>query len=216
MLARGTGPMKSPKIPYVGDKRIRKQLQAFKCPTPFHAVRTRFLAHIATPRFDVSPTGAIKDLWDGDLPEFENTEEANDLFQGLMSCWNHLAQHQSRSKPFRLVRQSSKGSPEDLKALCQMRTEEIEGFVEGLFGTVEELDLPERAVAGMDCLGEINAMLQGVIRLAEKPEETANDADRANMVQNVKELTRIAEKEMHAVILSCVRARREVLKQTVH
>jgi hypothetical protein len=208
--------MKTPKFPYVGDKQIRELLQAFACPTPFHAVRTRFLANIATPRFDASPIEAIKALWNGDLPEFEDTDQANDLFGALLSFWNHLTQHQSRSKPFRLARQSSKGSFDDLKQVCQIRTEEIEGFVDGLFGTLEELDLPERALEGMEHLGKINAMLHGVLGLAENPEEAAEQSELAGMMRNVNELTRIAEKEMHAVILSCVRARREALKRTVH
>ena len=208
--------METPKIPYVGEKQIRELLQAFACPTPFHAVRTRFLANIATPRFDASPFEAIKALWNGDLPEFEDTDQANDLFSALLSFWNHLTQHQSRSKPFRLVRQPSKGSPDDLKTLCQIRTEEIEGFVDGLFGTLEELDLPDRAVDGMEHLGKINTMLHGVLRLAENPEKAAEQSYLANMMRNVNELTRIAETEMHAVTLSCVRARREALKRTVH
>lgn len=208
--------METPKIPYVGDKQIRELLQAFTCPTPFHAVRTRFLANIATPRFDPSPFEAIKALWNGDLPEFEDTDQANDLFGALLSLWNHLTQHQSRSRPFRLARQSSKGSFDDLKTLSQIRTEEIEGFVDGLFGTLEELDLPDRAVEGMEHLGKINAMLHGVLRLVENPEEAADQYDLTSMMRNVNELTRIAEKEMHAVTLSCVRARREALKHTVH
>ena len=103
MLVRGSGAMETPKIPYVGDKQILELLQAFTCPTPFHAVRTRFLANIATPRFDPSPFEAIKALWNGDLPEFEDTDQANDLFGALLSLWNHLTQHQSRSRPFRFV-----------------------------------------------------------------------------------------------------------------
>lgn len=211
MLAHGIAAMKNPRIPYVGDKQVRELLQKYACPTPFHVLRTRFLASIATPRFDASPIESVKELWHGELPEFETTEEANDLIQGLLSCWNHLAQHQSRSKPFRLVRQPSTGSPDDLWALCRARVEELEGFVEGLFGTIEELDLPERAIAGMDCLGEINAMLHGVLRLADNHEDANDQVGMANMKRNVNELTRIAEKEMHAVVLSCVRARREVL-----
>ncbi len=88
--------------------------------------------------------------------------------------------------------------------------------MDGLFGTLEELDLPDRAVEGMEHLGKINAMLHGVLRLVENPEEAADQYDLTNMMRNVNELTRIAEKEMHAVTLSCVRARREALKRTVH
>lgn len=62
-------------------------------------------------------------------------------------------------------------------------------------------------------LGQINAMLHGIHRVAENPEHTAEHSDLAGMMMNVKELTRIAEMEINAVTLSCVRARREALKQ---
>jgi hypothetical protein len=88
------------------------------------------------------------------------------------------------------------------------RTEEIEGFVEGLFGDEEETDLPERAHEGMEHLGKINAMLRGIVDLLERePYQASSDADLAAMFRNVHELTRIAEKELHAVVLSCKRAR---------
>ncbi len=122
--------MKRPTVRYVGDIRIRELLRAHSCPTPFHAVRTRFLGNIATPRLDASPIQVIQELWGGELPEFEDVGDADALFQGLMSFWNHLAKHQSRSKPSRLLRLRSKATNDDIRELCRTRTEEIEGFVD--------------------------------------------------------------------------------------
>lgn len=161
--------MKTPSLRYVGDARIRELLRAHNCPTPFHAVRTRFLGNIATPRLDASPIEAIKDLWGGELSEFENVGDANDLFQGLMSFWNHLTKHQSGSKP----------TDDHLLELCRIRTEELEGFVDGLFGSDEEIDLPERTVEGMEHLGEINAMLHGALGLLEDRKQSPTDQERA-------------------------------------
>ncbi len=124
--------MKRASLRYVGDLRIQELLRAHGCPTPFHTVRTRFLGNIATPRLAASPVQVIRELWGGELPEFEDTGHANALFQGLMGFWNHLAKHQSRSKPFRLVREPPKATHAGLLALCRTRTEEIEGFVDGL------------------------------------------------------------------------------------
>ncbi len=205
--------MKRPSLRYVGDIRIRELLRAHDCPTPFHAVRTRFLGNIATPRLDASPIQVIQELWGGELPEFGEIGDANDLFQGLMSFWNHLAKHQSRSKPFRFVRVPWNATHTDLLDLCRTRTEELEGFIDGLFGSDESIDLPERAVEGTEHLGEINAMVRGALRLLEDPDQSPSDRELAETLRNVKELAGIAEKEIHAVILSCVRARREALKQ---
>ena len=54
--------MKRASLRYVGDIRIRELLRAHDCPTPFHAVRTRFLGNIATPRLDASPIETIKEV----------------------------------------------------------------------------------------------------------------------------------------------------------
>jgi hypothetical protein len=106
-------------------------------------------------------------------------------------------------------------SPEDdLRRLCEVRTEELEGFVDGLFGADEDVDLPERAVDGVEQLGEINAMIHGVIDLLDRPAMTpATDKERASTLKNVKDLSRIAEEEIHAVILSCKRARAQSIPQ---
>ena len=203
--------MKTPRFRYVGDLRVRELLRAHGCPMPFHAVRTRFLGNIATPRLDASPIAVIKELWGGELPEFEDARSADTLFQALMSFWNHLAKHQSRSKPFRLVRVPSESVRDSLLALCRTRTEELEAFVDGLFGSDEEIDLPERAVEGMEHLGEINAMIRGVLHLLEDSDQSPTDKELGDTLRNVKELTGIAEEEIHGVVLSCVWARREAL-----
>lgn len=84
-LGLGGERMKRAILRYVGDLRIRELLRAHDCPTSFHAVRTRFLGNIATPRLDASPIQVIQELWGGEFPEFEDTGHANALFQGLMS-----------------------------------------------------------------------------------------------------------------------------------
>jgi len=207
--------MKKPSIKYVGDKKVRDLLVKYDCPVPFHAVRTRLLGNIATPRLDASPVQTVKDLWGGELPEFDDMDAVNLLFQDLMSLWNNLAKHQSHSKPFKLSREVVGSTDDDLRRLCQVRTEELEGFVDGLFGVEENIDLPERVVEGMEQLDEINAMIHGVIDLlTRKPAPPSSDKDRAATLKNVKDLSRIAEKEIHAVILSCKRARAQSLSQS--
>ncbi len=59
----------------------------------------------------------------------------------------------------------------------------------------------------MEALGEVNAMLHGVLNLLEDPKQSPTDRELAETLGNMKHLTGIAEKEIHGVILSCVRAR---------
>ena len=84
-----------------------------------------------------------------------------------------------------------------------MRREEIDGFVEGLFGSAEVIDLPEKAHRALNILSEIRAMLEGVRLLAVDRSNPASAADLAGTLRNIRDLTRIAEQEIHAAVLSC-------------
>ena len=215
--------MKKASLKYVGDQSVRTLLARYACPIPFHAVRTRFLGNIATPKLDASPVQTIKSLWGGELPEFDDMVAVNELFEALMSLWNALAKHQSSTKPYRLARMAATPDPDDLRRLCRTRTEELESFVDGLFGDEEVIDLPERANEALDKLGEINAMMHGILDLIERESAPpASEQELVNMFRQVRELSRIAEKELHALVLSCKRARQQVLstiavdKPTIH
>ena len=104
-----------------------------------------------------------------------------------------------------------------------MRTEELEGFIDGLFGDKEAIELPERASEALDSLGEINAMMRGIVDLIEREAvPPAFEKDLASTLKNVRELTRIAEKELQALVLVCKRTRQQALstmvvdKPTIH
>ena len=162
--------MKKPSLKYVGSKTVRALLERYACPIPFHVVRMRFLGNIATPQLDVSPIETIKSLWGGELPEFDNRAAINELLGVMMSLWNALARHQSGTKPVRLAKMTVKPNPDDLRRLCQTRTEELEGFIDGLFGHEEVIDLPERANEALSHLADINAMLHGILDLIARTE----------------------------------------------
>ena len=215
--------MKKSSLKYVGDRSVRALLARYACPIPFHAVRTRFLGNIATPKLDASPVQTIKSLWGGKLPEFDDIAAVNELFEALMSLWNALAKHQSGTKPYRLAWMAATPDPADLRRVCRTRTEELEGFIDGLFGDEEVIDLPERAHEALDHLGEINAMMHGILDLLEREAAPpASEQDVVSLLNKVRELSRIAEKELHALVLSCTRARQQVLatiavdKPTIH
>ena len=215
--------MKKLSLKYVGAKTVRALLERYACPIPFHIVRMRFLGNIATPKLDASPIETIKSFWGGELPEFDNRAAVNELFEAMLSLWNELARHQSVTKPVQLVRMAIKPDPGNLIRLCQMRTEELEGFTDGLFGHEEVIDLPERANEALSHLTDINAILHGILDLiAREPAPSAAQEDTASTLKNVVEISRIAEKELHAVVLSGKRARQQAIstiavdKPTIH
>lgn len=93
------------KLTGVSDAEVIALLERYKCPVPFHEVRTRFLGNIALPALGASPIETVKQLWGGELPELDSMEDLNELFNVLISgLWNRLTVHQSGRNPFRLLR----------------------------------------------------------------------------------------------------------------
>ena len=198
--------------PSASDDQVRALLERYHCPVPFHAVRTRFLGNIASPDMQGSPMKMVEALWGGEMPTFDSIDDANELIGALvMGLWNRLTRHQERSAPFRLTRMEVSATREGMAKLARLRREELEGFVEGLFGVKESIDLPERAHKTLGTLAEIRAGLEGAQVLAEDPTKPAPPGEIAVTLGHFRELTRISEHEMHEAVLSCTRARRQRL-----
>lgn len=200
-----------PPVP-ADEKTIKALLAAHACPVPFHEIRTRFLGSIASPGLSVSPFEVLKSLWGGQLPEFESLDAVNELIGILINgLWNSLTRHQRRSDPFRLVRTSVPETRTGLAELALIRRQELDGFIEGLFGGADELDLPAKASSALDTLGEVRAMIAGVHQVASDASKPAELSDITTTMKHVRELTRIAESELNRVVLDCTRARRQLM-----
>lgn len=208
--------MKQVKISGPGDDKVVALLERRQCPVPFHEVRTRFLGNIASPLMTVSPMDAVKGLWGGELPEFESIDAVNELVGALvMGLWNRLTVHQDRRAAFRLVRFEVPPTREGVARIALVRRQEIDGFVEGLFGNEKSMDLPERAHQAIKVLHEMRAMLAGIVDLMGDRTKPATPDDLTDLLRSVQELTKIGEIEMHKAVLSCTRARRHALSQSL-
>jgi hypothetical protein len=194
------------------DEQVRTLLKRYNCPVPFHEVRTRFLGNIATPVMSASPIKMVEKLWGGELPAFDSIDVANELIGALvMGLWNRLTRHQDRNSPFRLMRIDSAPTREGLAALALMRRQELDGFIGGLFGQEDVVDLPERAHRGLDILGELRAQFAAVHEIATHETKAATDKGMETTLRHIREMTKNAEHEMHAIVLSCKRARKQML-----
>ena len=60
---------KLPIPPTATEEEVRALLERYRCPVPFHEVRTRFLGNIASPGIGISPIKMVEGLWGGELPE---------------------------------------------------------------------------------------------------------------------------------------------------
>jgi hypothetical protein len=202
---------KTPKAP--SETIIRALLARHGCPVPFHAVRTRFLGNIATPTWSASPLRVVERLWGGELPEFESVDEANALFEALVQgLWNDLTRHQKRTQPFRVTRVPMQPTAANLAHYASVRLEELDGFIDGLFGGAEAIDLPERAHMAVGHLTELRAIMAGVSDLMARDPDDASRAELEIMFKQLREVTRIMETEMNEAVLSCARARRRMLE----
>ena len=200
-----------PKTPI--EKTVRDLLDRNACPVPYHEVRTRFLGGIATPALAASPMRVVERLWDGELPVFDSLDDANELIGALVQgLWNDLTKHQKRSQPFRLTRLNLDPSAVNLARFAQVRRQELDGFIEGLFGDQDSRDLPERAHRALGHLGELRAMMAGIEDLVARDIEADNRTELETTFKHMRELTRIMETEIHEAVLSCARARRQMLE----
>ncbi len=205
------------------EKTRQALLERHGCPVPFHEVRTLFLGNIAMPVISASPLRIVAGLWGGELPEFENRDEANELIGALVQgLWNDLTRHQKRGQPFQLTRMPAVTPTENLAHYGIIRREELDGFVEGLFNGEETVDLPERAHEAVEHLAELGAMMASICEPASRDSDADDPARIGKAFKHLRELTRIMETEMNKAVLSCTRARRRMLrsvrseKPTVH
>lgn len=209
--------------PSSSDEQVRALLTRFGCPVPFHEVRTRLLGNIATPNMAVSPMKVVADLWGGELPVFDSMDAANELIGALVGgLWNRLTGHQHRSSPFRLTRADAVATREALTALALMRRQEIDGFIEGLFGKEEVVHFPERAHRALDELGQMRALFAGVVDVAADETMPGTIKDIETTHRHLREMTRNAEHEINAIVIACRIARKHMLtgspatKPTIH
>lgn len=206
--------MSKPKPSGGRDATVIALLNRYQCPTPFHAVRTRFMGNIASPVADASPMQTVKALWGGELPAFETMDAVNELLNELVAgLWNRLTAHQNSRDPFKLTRFDVPSTPAGLKHLGRVRLQELDGFIEGLFGAEDQIDLPERAHEALGILADIRAMLAGVFDVLADDSKPAPPGELKELLHNLQKMTLIAETEMNKAILSCKRARVQNLAQ---
>ena len=75
----------------------------------------------------------------------------------------------------------------------------------------EAIDLPERAHKAVNHLSELRAMMAGICDLVSRDPDADNPTALETTFKHLRELTRIMETEMHEAVLSCTRARRQML-----
>jgi hypothetical protein len=204
---------KSPSGPGASDKDVLALLARHRCPTPLHALRTLLLGNIASPRLDASPMAPLAQAWGGELPEFASADEVEEVMQVLVQgLWNRLSDHQSTRNPFRLLRFEVSPTRQALHELARMRADELKGFVDGLFGSEDEMLLPQKAHDAVVALAELYAMFDGAAGLMADESKPAPDQELKGLLRNMQQMTIAADEQINKAVQSCKRARGQRLE----
>ncbi|MDE2342324.1 MAG: hypothetical protein KGL63_02855 [Betaproteobacteria bacterium] len=183
------------------EARAIEMLERYDCPMPYHAVRTHFLGAMSGTA-PVQPMKVLARIWDGTLPAFASIEAVNELLRALINgLWNELTVHQDEKQPYRLMPTPARVTRERLASLAETRAEEIEGFLTGVFGDQENLEVPEPMGAALDTLMELVGIFAGMQALLEDPGKPVSTEGLEGLRAHVVKLTHIAECEIHDVVI---------------
>ena len=103
-----------------------------------------------------------------------------------------------------------------------MRQEEIDGFIEGLFGKEKVVYFPDRANRAINELDQMRALFAGVVEIAADETKSGTIKDAETTHRHLREMTRNAEHEILAIVVACRIARKQMLagspvnKPTIH
>ncbi len=204
---------RSPAGPSASDKDVEALLLRLRCPTPLHALRTLILGHIASPGLEVSPMAPLTQAWGGELPEFASADEVEEVMQVLVhGLWNRLSEHQNSRTPFRLPRFEVLPTRQALLDLARMRAQELKGFVDGLFGTEDEMLLPQKAHEAVVALSELHAMFDGAAGLLADDSKPAPAQELKGLLRNLQQMAIVADEHINKAVQSCKRARGQRLE----
>jgi hypothetical protein len=207
--------MPKSKSDYAGDAAVKRLLQRYRCPAPFHVVRMRFWGAIASPSFEVSAITTMQRLWSKGPPEFADVHEANAFVQPIMSLWNELTRYQDGSPKLELEKIGKIDTRERLHAAAKLRVEELyDGFMEGFTDGKIEIDVPpgvgnlvRRVEKGIELL----AMTRNTFAKPPGPDDEAMLAECAGTFPLIDEAV---QADLNAIAVAVKRWRKDRLDET--
>jgi len=183
------------------EARAIEMLERYDCPMPYHAVCTHFLGAMSGVA-PVQPMKVLARIWDGKLPAFASIEAVNELLEALINgLWNELTVHQDEKQPYRLMKFPAGVTRASLACLAETRAEEIDGFLTGVFGDQENIEVPEPMGASLGTLMELVENFARMQALLEDPENPASAEVFEGLKKQFVVLTNFAEQQLHAVIV---------------
>jgi hypothetical protein len=166
------------------------------------------MGDIATPRLNASPVGALARIWGGEMPTFASQEEVEEVTRVLMQgFWNRLADHQNFRNPFRLTRFEVLPTRQALHDLALLRAQEIEGFIDGLFGVDDDMLMPKKAHDAVQELTVLYSMFGSAAALLADEEKPTPAEELKALLRNFQQLTIVADELINKAVQSNKRSR---------
>ena len=140
---------------YIGDDKFKKFLEHYDCPTDIDEVKLKFAGAICSPNTGLRPTDVISSLFrENKQPRLQTKDEANLFFKFFMGLWDEMF-NKIRDNDISLPK-AINGNREELVILCRKRSRQIEcGFVEGFWGGLDKLDIPNFAGELINSLSDL-------------------------------------------------------------
>lgn len=159
---------------YIGDDKFKKFLSHYDCPTDIDEVKLKFAGAICSPNVNLRPTDVIASLFqENKQPRLETKDEANLFFKFFMGLWDEMFET-VRFNQLELPKFSAK-SRDEVYAICNKRSRQIEcGFVEGFWGGLDKLDIPNFAA---ELINSLSDLAEAYYMLAQKIKKMDNVND---------------------------------------
>ena len=183
------------------ELKVIELLERYDCPMAYHAICTYFLGAISSPK-PVQPMKVLAHLWDGALPVMPDLDAVNELLGTLIhGLWNALTVHQVDDRPYRLMKPPKLAKRSSVAFIAKVREEELEGFLHGIFGDGEDLQVPGPMAQALENLMQMSGMFAGICELLADSSKPASTEDLQGLMDNITKLTAIAEAEIHDVAM---------------
>jgi hypothetical protein len=186
---------------------VRRLLKKYHCPLQLHQVRAQFMGAITSPVDQINPAQEIQTIWGAQPPDFASVAAANEFMQVLvMGLWNQQAGNFGVFHTFELIEHNQEPTEKGLKAHAQLRFEELQSFLLGFFQGQDSLHLSPEVCDCLDILDDLIAMFGGIARLP-KERRAATQEELRGLIDQVDELTKIAQREINQIIATSAQQR---------
>ena len=189
---------------YISAEIINDLLIKYHCPVPDHQFRAILIGYIISPLNPPPPGEIIKNIWGGNLPNFEDIDAFSFFMNNVfMHYWNSLTDHRNLKIRFIFKEIKVKNTAKNLSELCRIRREEIGGLLFGVMSGDENINFSKQIQKSIAHLEEIWGYFEATHELIKKNGVGKTPKEVANMIFLLKDMEKIAQIEINDLIENC-------------